>query len=334
MNEDNESQPESDKILCNDKTSGKLCNNEMENQSKNEQNEAVSVETAYAESNGLSNPEPKKTFEEDKKQNLKIILNNDESLIKFIDGEEIVDKRNPFKKEENGVRKVKAPNKKLKFGRKPSNSKSNDFQKTIMPKNDEFVTKEDVLKESKYVKTYVKNPDEYLTYDKTVLEKFSLLKQKKNSIRRPSPPSNIPKVYNKEPVKTKVKSVVVPSRPALKFKVKTNIDSDESLYDSNEVTINVLKFDSRFKSAEFGSQDDIEDIAEMTSTDCDEKDTSKDEEANEKKTFTNTVTSNDFKEFLKRKGLTLVPNRLVSSESKQSVIKRFFHTKTTNNNSG
>jgi hypothetical protein len=105
------------------------------------------------------------------------------------------------------------------------------------------------------------------------------------------------------------------------------------MYDSNEVTINVLKFNSRFKSVEFGSQDDIEAIAELTSTDCDERDTSREDEVEGKKTFTNTVTSNDFREYLKKKGLSLVPTRMVSPDTKQpSVIRRFFNPKTSDVN--
>jgi hypothetical protein len=127
-------------------------------------------------------------------KNVKFKL-NEEDLAKFTDGEEIIDQKNPFKKDENGFRKVKA-NKKLKFGRKTANSKMNGTSKAVVPADDEFITKEDVLKESKYVKTYIKNPDKVLTYDKSVLEKLKFVKQK-----------------NKVPVR---KAVALPKVPPVK----------------------------------------------------------------------------------------------------------------------
>ncbi|XP_049541971.1 uncharacterized protein LOC125955128 isoform X2 [Anopheles darlingi] len=118
-------------------------------------------------------------------------------------------------------------------------------------------------------------------------------------------------------------------------------DVEESLYDSNEVVQNALKFDSRFRTMEFGSQDDIDTIAEKTDNDGTDSNTSlqsniishgistipmqtarsnpnesdciKKKEGSfaeeVKKSFSNTIKSADFRKYLQSRGLTLVPTR-------------------------
>lgn len=84
---------------------------------------------------------PKKPLTIDKEENIK----------KFIVGKEIVDKKNPF--------------------RSSCDEKCLELANALP---EDFISKEEILKQSKYVPVYIRNPDRELTYDKTILEKLSL----------------------------------------------------------------------------------------------------------------------------------------------------------------
>ncbi|XP_055694362.1 uncharacterized protein LOC129796454 isoform X5 [Lutzomyia longipalpis] len=266
----------------------------------------------------------------------------DDSVKKFINGEPIVDKQNPFKqpnrvdKSSIGVR-YRAPN-----GHQAGKPLQID---------DEYITKEEVLKESKYVKTYIKNPDKYFTYDPSIVERLRENTEEHSTTRIPAPRKPIPiprklskttkerlkeltikysppKFYTQErtPIKP-VNGVVVKNQvdrskyPDLAdIKVKTGTDWEPGLYNPDEVAINVKKFDNRFKKAQFGSQDDLDDIAEQTDADIDGNsdgdDVNSDNKGDDgKKSFTNTVNSEEFREFLKKKGLTLQPESVEQSDA-------------------
>uniref|UniRef100_A0A182SDN8 Uncharacterized protein n=1 Tax=Anopheles maculatus TaxID=74869 RepID=A0A182SDN8_9DIPT len=132
-------------------------------------------------------------------------------------------------------------------------------------------------------------------------------------------------------------------------------EAEESLYDSNEVVQNALKFDSRFRKVEFGSQDDIDSIAERTEDGSDQPVVTGDETVeienrpvvrelkvakqqisprkqqptddqvrkttfaeDVKKSFSNTVKSADFRKYLQSKGLSLVPAKSKAIEAARS----------------
>ncbi|XP_059608742.1 uncharacterized protein LOC132256385 isoform X4 [Phlebotomus argentipes] len=241
----------------------------------------------------------------------------DDSVKKFINGDPIIDKQNPFKHP-------------LRYHRHTNGHR-----------DEEFVTKEEVLKESKFVRTYIKNPDKYFTYDPSVVERLKD-ETEEHSTRIPTPrkPIPIPRKLSKT-TKERLKELTIkysppkfytqdktPARRAngvekprvdrskypdlADIKVKTGTDWEHSLYNPEEVAINVKKFDNRFKTAQFGSQDDLDDIAEQTDVDANEE--SEVPAIESKKSFTNTVNSAEFKEFLKKKGLTLTPETGQSAE--------------------
>lgn len=92
-----------------------------------------------------------------------VSFENDEDVKKFVSGEIIVDKRNPFR----------FPN--VEDNYDSSITKINDLihmSKASVEEND-FISKEEILKQSKYVPVYIRNPDRILTYDKTILEKLT-----------------------------------------------------------------------------------------------------------------------------------------------------------------
>lgn len=91
-----------------------------------------------------------------------------EDVRKFVEGEEIVDKENPFR----GPRVIQ---------RQRSNRKKISFQES------DFITKEEILKQSKCVPVYVKHPDAVLQYDRTIIDDF--VKPRKPAIKpKPKPP--------------------------------------------------------------------------------------------------------------------------------------------------
>lgn len=279
---------------------------------------------------------------------------DDEKIKKFTNGEVIVDKQNPFRSANAKLRE--------EFFRKSSQPP------VIHP--DEFVTTEDVLKESKYVKTYVKHPDLYFEYDPTLkerLEREEAAEQKRNTPVRRSKFSRATNERLKE-IKSKFSpTTILYAQPKVfssssdevdsrflsrnrnrvsdkrypdlsQIKVKTGTDLETSLFNPEEVALNALKFDARIKNSSFGSQDDLDDIADLTSTSVEsvienqsgeksEHETSVEqttEEDQPKQTFTNTVSSKEFQEFLKKKGLTLLPE---SRRLQQQTVETVNHLK-------
>lgn len=269
---------------------------------------------------------------------------DDQKIQKFITGEVIVDQQNPFKQSAARIRRTE------------NNRSSNKTNSTHQP--EEFVSTEDVLRESKFVKTYVKNPDKYFYFDPGLIKKLAkeeaeeIAKIKKRQeipvkIARASKYSHerlkeLKQRYHQQPrsvdTKTTAKSVnkskhfdrsLYPDISQIRVKVGT--DLEESLFNPDEVTLNAQKFDERIRNTSFGSQDDFDDIADLTSTSLesvienpksngnradDELDSSADKKDLPKKTFTNTVNSKEFQEYLRKKGLTLMPNSNKSSIDK------------------
>jgi hypothetical protein len=280
---------------------------------------------------------------------------DEETLRKFISGDEIVDKQNPFRHPVSLSDQEDGPTYKL--------IKNYNYNKPLIPKlqprstklvdsgsvNDkskisvdaeEFVSTEEVLNQSKYVPTYIKNPDPVLTYDKSVLDKLTerrLAPPKKSPVPCPRK-SKLPQfsdakqnrdLLSRKNSKKQAKFSSKNTNPSVKYpdlsdlKIKTGTDLDESFYDPNEVVKNVRKFDDRFRTINLGSQDDLDEISDLTSDRIENNETelvdqtdsrsnvqtSKEIKKNEepKKTLTNTVNSFEFREFLKRKGLSLVP---------------------------
>lgn len=294
-----------------------------------------------------------------------------EKVKKFITGEIIIDKENPFKK-------LNAKRRADFFSSTPTNLQRPKvtFAAKQIPK-DEYISKEDVLKESKYVKTYIKNPDEYFVYDPTIKER--LLKEEreeavaKNRDRISPPkkangtriskttqerlrelknrysPSNLN--YNQPKIKTYLtnghangyangsvasklptahnRKVDRSKYPDLsQIKVKTGTDLDGSFFNPKEVAINAKKFDARIKNTQFGSQDDLDEITDLTSdfdaNGLDVIDTAVEEKPKEKvevkeESLTNTVNSKEFQKFLAEKGLVLEPQlRFIEKKPKMS----------------
>lgn len=313
---------------------------------------------------------------------------SNDNVTKFITGDVIIDKENPFKR-------LNA----LKRADFFTNSSVSAVQ---LPK-EEFVTKEDVLNESKFVKTYIKNPDEYFVYDPTLKqrllaeearERFEKLKDRqsppkkgsrisrltherlkelknkysppplytqskirnvisgglKSSLTNGEIPSQLP-IANGDLKKKKKSSIDRSKYPELsQIKVKVGTDLEGSFFNPKEVALNAKKFDARIKKAQFGSQDDLDEITDLTSTfvplgqeglsndillydndDDEEIDTSKSidnsiRNSSDDKTnsFSNTVNSKEFQAYLKKKGLTLLPSaftsKTVENQSKKDNI--------------
>lgn len=309
---------------------------------------------------------------------------SNDSINKFISGDVIVDKENPFKR-------LNAQ-KRAEFFSQP--------KITAYIRDDEFVTKEDVLKESKYVKTYIKNPDPYFVYDPSIKEKLLLEEAReraeKSKERNPPPKkgSRISRLtherlkelknkYSPPPFygQSKIRNTLLGNgsvKPTLantatpiavnghhdaaksakqqsnkkkidrskypdlsQIKVRVGTDLEGSFFNPKEVALNVKKFDARIKKAQFGSQDDLDEITDLTSTftpngreeltiELDETDhlaitsapptkppppsplistdETKNSEDSRTHTFTNTVNSKEFREYLKQKGLKLLPD--------------------------
>uniref|UniRef100_A0A336M9L4 CSON011897 protein n=1 Tax=Culicoides sonorensis TaxID=179676 RepID=A0A336M9L4_CULSO len=290
-----------------------------------------------------------------------VSFENDETIKKFTGGEEIVDQENPFKPEiisETGVNyKFIKKNKLSKKSSIPASLPQAQTVRAVIRESD-FITKEEILKQSKYVPVYVKNPDPILTYDKSIIDRLSSVESeveepptprtKKFPIPAPRKISKLPALtansfIGKKDVKKRhfLKQKNKGNYPDLSdIKVKTGTDWEESLYDPNEVAINVIKFDSLLKKKKYKSEEDSDETevvnAETSSSEEnqesknnikkqseDEPDSNnkksseqkssskdKDDDSSGKGSYTNTVTSSEFKEFLRKKGLTLVPNTL------------------------
>lgn len=273
-----------------------------------------------------------------------VSFETDDSIKKFISGEEIVDQRNPFRsaneEEPDHSYRITKLNKAGGIPRRISvNGKA---PKATIDESD-YISKEDILKQSKYVPVYIRNPDRVLTYDKSVLERLSTTTSpvpNGREIKRvpvPTPRVKAAPVKPGKPIKPvkekkktkqhrvdsrypdladikvssigdRLETLVLTNFPFI-FQVKTGTDLDESLYDHNEVVLNAKKFDSLVQRTHFSSNEDIDEAVEKAMDDetdgkSQEKDDSKEEE---KKSYTNTVNSKEFREFLKKKGLLLFP---------------------------
>uniref|UniRef100_A0A182LV32 Actin interacting protein 3-like C-terminal domain-containing protein n=1 Tax=Anopheles culicifacies TaxID=139723 RepID=A0A182LV32_9DIPT len=308
---------------------------------------------------------------------------DDNKLRKFFEGEEILDKKNPFKLDERYSAEQYVDPRVLPDKHFPTDGAcpflidtttdggDNDADDSDTDLDDNvFITKEEILRQSKYVKTYIKNPDKQLNYDKSVIQQMNALKAKGRAVRDvvvvesaplPAvvrPPIPAPRTIHRQSDRNNNNSRRQPGSPQMEravnrkpiprarrdyaeVKVRTgSADAEESLYDSNEVVQNALKFDSRFRKVEFGSQDDIDTIAERTEDDNEQssptvtvtqsvqsenRPVAKGSEPNGspskdqpdgrkttfaedvKKSFSNTVKSADFRKYLQSKGLSLVP---------------------------
>lgn len=279
-----------------------------------------------------------------------VSFEKNEEVKKFIVGEEIIDKQNPFRSALDESEKFRIV-KNSKKSSIPTKSQNGSAFAPLASEENDFITKEEILKQSKYVQVYVKNPDKVLTYDRTVLDKLQVngsantdtkpqLQQQQQRIPVPLPrkstnlnnSNKIPIVNKKIDKKEKKRNHKVrnPKYPDLSdIKVKIGTDIDESLYDPNEVVLNAKKFDSRFKKIKFGSTDDLEEIVDKEDTtvvNSEEKETKVEEgeEGNEKKSYTNTVNSEEFRQYLKKKGLVLFPIKTSSNgiETKASNKKQ------------
>lgn len=106
--------------------------------------------------------------------------------------------------------------------------------------------------------------------------------------------------------------------------MKVGTDLDESLYDQNEVVLNAKKFDSLFRKIQFSSTDDIDEIGiENLTIDKGEQKVKESENVapeEEKKTYTNTINSKEFREYLKNKGLLLFPTKPSRNITKDNVV--------------
>jgi len=261
-----------------------------------------------------------------------VSFEKNEDIKKFIVGEEIIDKQNPFRSALDESEKFRI----VKKSSIPTKLQNGSAFAPLASEENDFITKEEILKQSKYVQVYVKNPDKVLTYDRTVLDKLKVngsantdikpqpvQQQQRIPVPLPRKSTNlnnsnkIPIVNKKIDKKEKKRNHKVrnPKYPDLSdIKVKIGTDIDESLYDPNEVVLNAKKFDSRFKKIKFGSTDDLEEIVDKEDTTVlngEEKEPKVEE--GEKKSYTNTVNSEEFRQYLKKKGLVLFPIKTSSN---------------------
>lgn len=189
-------------VICNEAATTSSPNNYLEHtRSSVNENESTDdnehhtyanesdVKLKISEEN-LSIDSPMTTPTSDSIRKKSVSFKNDENIKKFISGEEIVDKRNPFRSlvaEEITSRKIL----KLKRNGAPTSKRTND--------ETDFISKEEILKQSKYVPVYIRNPDRVLTYDKSVLENFS--NRTKNVVKKA--PIPIPRKTIKKPKEKK-----------------------------------------------------------------------------------------------------------------------------------
>lgn len=200
------------------------------------------------------------------------------------------------------------------------------------------ISTEDVLNQSKYVKTYIKNPDKYFTLDTDAIKRIQReerakpvpLRRRLINNQSATAPS---KVTKKRWIADKYH--VYPDLSDIKVRVGAATDPDDvEYYNPAEVKFNAAQFDDRFKAIkEFGSQDDIDTIAERT--DALDGDSTKEREQiitnnlqaePKNKSYTNTVSSKEFQAYLKAKGLALVTmgmNGKVASSSNPSTEPSF-----------
>ncbi|XP_039961923.1 uncharacterized protein LOC120775689 isoform X1 [Bactrocera tryoni] len=309
----------------------------------------------------------------------------DEKVRKFIEGEPIVDQKNPFKQQYstwgNSARKKKIPppvpakrstlsvrktvtqqlrererekeKEKERIKNETNNRKSNSGNIVSLPSPDDFVTTEEVLKQSKYVKTYVKNPDPYFVYDPSILarlkceetrdigdknssKKLRLTNQTKDRIKdlKSKPSIEASLSHSKIPFKKCSK----PNYPDLSdIKIKVGTDLVGNFFNPAEVSKNAKKFDDRVKTLQISSEDDLDEIdGPLTKSESSDEVTPNlvnikkiNSESEQPKnvnfenmdvkeileeapegTFTNTIKSKEFHDYLEKKGLTLIPKKI------------------------
>lgn len=267
-----------------------------------------------------------------------------EQVAKFVDGDPIADKKNPFKVNGSVLGGHDEPDNNYRMLGKgrvilttPSKSrKSNGDHQEVDPiesiddDDDEGdISTEDVLNESKYVKTYIKNPDAYFTLDTDNIKRI----QREERSNKPIPLRRRLLLNNHPPQSNKItkkrwiadKYSVYPDLSDIKVRVGAASDPDDvEYYNPAEVKFNAAQFDDRFKKiAQFGSQDDIDTIAEQTealdgdSTKEREQIINNNLQAEPKnKSYTNTVSSKEFQSYLKAKGLALIPVALRNGNGK------------------
>ncbi|XP_017118519.1 uncharacterized protein LOC108140340 isoform X1 [Drosophila elegans] len=303
---------------------------------------------------------------------------NDEEIRKFTTGEPIVDQINPFrngsvatghnkktpppvptKRSTLSVRKTvtqqmrerereKEKEKQKEKEREQQKNDSNNRRNRAFQSHqaDDYVTTEEVLKQSKYVKTYIKNPDAVFVYDPTVLArlKFEELQELTGKLpKRKQPPKEPRNQGNKQPrhqpqkhlEQPTFKKCSKPNYPELaNLKIRTGTHSDpeisSALLNPAEVTKNARKFDERVKKLQITSDDDLDEIdGPLTKSESsDDLVTSSSVPPSPLKpamsgnavepslgTFTNTVSSEEFQAYLDRKGLALMPRREMASPS-------------------
>ncbi|XP_067634503.1 uncharacterized protein [Eurosta solidaginis] len=304
----------------------------------------------------------------------------DEKVRKFIAGEPIVDQQNPFIQHystwENSSKNKKVPppvptkrstlsvrktvtqqlrereREKEKERERLKNETNNRKSNISLSSPEDFVTTEEVLNQSKYVKTYIKNPDPYFVYDPTILarlkfeelrelvdkkqpKKVRLTNQTRDRIKdlKSKPSAETSLSYSKLPFKKCSK----PNYPELcDIKIKVGTDLEGNFLNPAEVSKNVKKFDDRVKKLHISSDDDLDEIDcpltksessdEVTpNTGTSKEKTSEDKEKDKELenmnvkekidkpiggTFTNTIKSKEFQEYLEKKGLTLIPRKI------------------------
>ncbi|KAI8033780.1 hypothetical protein M5D96_013450 [Drosophila gunungcola] len=304
---------------------------------------------------------------------------NDEEIRKFTTGEPIVDQINPFrngsvatghnkktpppvptKRSTLSVRKTvtqqmrereREKEKEKEKAREQQKNDSNNRRNRACwvsqsQQADDYVTTEEVLKQSKYVKTYIKNPDAVFVYDPTVLArlKFEELQEltSKQPKRKQPPkeprnqgnklPRHQPQKHLEQPTFKKCSKPNYPELANLKIRTGTHSDPEISsaLLNPAEVTKNARKFDERVKKLQITSDDDLDEIdGPLTKSESsDELVTSSSVPPSPLKpamsgnavepslgTFTNTVSSDEFQAYLDRKGLALMPRREMASPS-------------------
>lgn len=202
----------------------------------------------------------------------------------------------------------------------------------------EDISTEDVRNQSKYVKTYIMKPDKYFTLDPAEIRRVQQEERAAQNFR-PIPRSRVTKNNQAVAQPTKVwkrgllganKYAVYPDLADIKVRTgAADKDDDVEYYDSAEVKFNAEKFDDRFRAVKFSSQDDLDTIAEQTEAMDADGESSKEREQiinnnlraePKNKSYTNTVSSKEFKEYLRAKGLALVKlgnRKTISEDMKQ-----------------
>ncbi|XP_016951890.1 uncharacterized protein LOC108025782 [Drosophila biarmipes] len=242
---------------------------------------------------------------------------NDEKIQKFITGEPIVDQKNPFRNgnvARSGEKKTPPPvptkrstlsvrktvtqqlrererekererDKEREQQKNESNTRKSKISRSQSQAADDYVTTEEVLKQSKYVKTYIKNPDAYFVYDPTVLARLKLEELRETSAagngklpKRKQTPKDLkpgkqarhqnqnqnqknPEVRKPQLTFKKCSKPNYPELANLKIRTGTNSDPESSaLFNPAEVTKNARKFDERVKKLQITSDDDLDEI--------------------------------------------------------------------------